>query len=201
MPDEITIDSALRDSTFSAAGYQRNCMTVNNGGTIIVGVVYVDSVGLRLGRSTNGGQSFSEIAIDSVTTNLGAAIWWDRWSPNDTTGQLLHIASADDAATTGERFTYFSYNMITNAVGAVNNVDIQTFTAITPSATAPDGQCYICKSADGTLYASCIATTAVGLHVNKSTTAGASWVNIDNKTVNVNTAYNQIDDRTILQII
>ena len=49
-------------------------------------------------KTTNGGRSWAAPAVlYSGTDCLGLAVWYDRWTPGDTTGNYVHLAFADDS--------------------------------------------------------------------------------------------------------
>jgi len=62
---------------------------------------YVDSDGrAKYSKTTNGGTSWNTaVIVDNQTDVLSLAVWYDQWSPGDTSGTLIHVATADAADT------------------------------------------------------------------------------------------------------
>lgn len=56
---------------------------------------YVDGSGKCVySKTTNGGASWgTAVEVDSSTSCLGNAVWYDQWTPGDTTGTVIHIAT------------------------------------------------------------------------------------------------------------
>src|SRR3990167_9877570 len=46
-------------------------------------------------KSTNSGRTWGEKSVAIDDTVSGISIWYDRWTPGDTTGNLIHIAWID----------------------------------------------------------------------------------------------------------
>src|SRR3989337_702323 len=198
MVDEITIEAAL--SPVNDAQY-------NNGGTNVVTrwdsstsnvwiyIVYSDATALRIARSINGGSTFVEQTLQATTGMVGPSVWYDRWTPGDTTGTILHIAACDPST---ETLKYFSWDLASNTVGSTTNITIHTFTTISGAAASADGGTTICKGANGSLYTAAKATTTSGWAVRQSTDNGGNWSDITAQGSNVNTAMNQVNDVLIL---
>jgi hypothetical protein len=50
-------------------------------------------------KTTNGGTTWgSPVTVDSQTDTVKVAIWYDRWTPGDTTGNLIYIVDTDTSA-------------------------------------------------------------------------------------------------------
>jgi hypothetical protein len=48
-------------------------------------------------KTTDGGLSWgTPVLIDDQTDCLGISVWYDRWTPGDTTGNYIHIATFED---------------------------------------------------------------------------------------------------------
>ena len=91
---EVTIDSDVHntDNAHETPG-QRTVFTSDQTGYVF----FVDSDGTcAYSKTTNGGTSWGgAVAIDSQTDCLMPSIWYDRWTPGDTTGNYIHIAYKD----------------------------------------------------------------------------------------------------------
>ena len=50
-------------------------------------------------KTTNGGASWSStVTVDSQTDCLGVGIWYDQWTPGDSTGTYIHIVTFDSGS-------------------------------------------------------------------------------------------------------
>jgi len=195
MVHEIAIStlSPVNDAQFNHP--HTNVVTLWTGTEVWIFVVYSDSTALRIARSSNGGQTFVESTLQATTGLVGPSVWYDRWTPGDTTGNILHIAACDPA---NETLRYFSWNLSSHTVGGTTNIPIHTFTSISGAAASADGGTTICKGANGYLYAAAKATTTAGWAVRQSTDSGASWSDITAQGTNFNTENSQVDDNVIL---
>jgi len=104
-------------------------------------------------KSTDGGASWGGTGTDiSVGTWVALAVWYDRWTPGDTTGTLVHLvyfSTADDLTyavfnTSGDTFTA---NVVIASTGA-------------QGALAAANDVAISKGTDGDLYAATVDATA-----------------------------------------
>ena len=151
-------------------------------GTMIVGVrtgggannayaFFIDANGdVNYRKSTNGGRTWgSNVVIDATDDYSSVCVWYDRWTPGDTTGNTIHIAATN---TTDNSIIYFSLGVDDDLAETNNNVLVHNPTTITP----PAGVRSISKGADGDIYICSTATTVAGLYIHKSTDAGAIWV-------------------------
>lgn len=106
-------------------------------------------------KTTDGGSSWSFGAIiddqGASTDCISIAVWYDRWTPGDTTGNYIHIATTDTS--TDDVF----YNRIDTANSDTRLLGSTAVAASTNSAQSPTnvlGANYvsITKGTDGTLY-------------------------------------------------
>ncbi len=58
---------------------------------------YVDSTGACVySKTTDGGTSWSgAVTVDAQTDCLHIAVWYDRWTPGNTTGTMIHVVTDD----------------------------------------------------------------------------------------------------------
>lgn len=102
-------------------------------------------------KTTNGGTSWgTPVVIHDTTSCIHVSVWYDRWTPGDTTGTLLHLGTAD--STTGD----VHYNTLDTAnsdtLGLSNTTMIAVSSDMTNSITAGTGRFSITKATDGTIY-------------------------------------------------
>jgi len=153
------------------------------------------ATGFKIFRSTDGGLTYTTTTLSTSSGIVGPSIWYDRWTPGNDTGDIIHILGASSS---DETLRYFSWNAANNLPGTLSNIVIATHTSISGAAAAGDGGTSICKSANGSLYASVKVTTTVGWYVYQSTNNALTWSDITAQGSSVNTAMNQVDDQLLL---
>src|SRR3990172_5905839 len=119
MAEHVTLETALSPAAeiqFHQGG--PISATWLNGSTVEVFVVYSDAGGLKMASSTDGGKTYGETTITTTTGLIGQTVWYDRWTPGDTTGNLLHIAVSNPA---NEQIKYFSWNLSTHSAGSTTD--------------------------------------------------------------------------------
>ena len=139
---------------------------------------YIDSTAdLVWKKSTDGGATWGSInTIDSTQTWTGVSVWFDRWTPGDTTGNTIHILATNSDL---DLSTYFSLGVDDDLAEANNDVDIVASPGALNVSTCPS----ICKAIDGDIYVSWfVAATAVGAHIYRSGDSGATWGSIYGRT-------------------
>lgn len=175
MANRVSPATSLLDSTDESFVLSPSVVTLRSGAATHVYIFYVDTTtNLRYVKSTDAGSTFgTPVTLDSGESWATVAIWYDRWTPSNTTGNLIHIVAS---STTNDKIVYFSLDVSTDTAGTNNDVDILTWTDITPS---PDGCVSICAGVNGDLYAGGIGGSGpVGLQVARSTDSGATWSDI-----------------------
>lgn len=117
-------------------------------------------------KTTDGGASWSStVTVDSQTDCLGVGIWYDRWTPGDSTGTYIHIVTFDS----GSDDLWYA------------KLDTSSDTLTTPVNASGAGQAgalasgtnlaSITKSTDGTLYIGILGTDSFVL----KSTNGTAW--------------------------
>lgn len=197
MPDEVAIEVAhipVADAAYTHP--HTNVCTIWTGSAIHIFVVFSDATALRISRSTNGGISWTDSTLQATTGLVGYSVWYDRWTPGDTTGNILHVAASNPAT---ETLIYFSWNLSTHTVGGTTNVVGITTLGISGAAASGDGGTSICKGANGSLYMAVKSTTtAPGWDVVQSINGGTSWATITAQGSSVKTNLGQVDDNLVL---
>ena len=107
---------------------------------------YRDSTGSCVySKTTNGGGSWGpSVTVDAQTDCFRIAVWYDRWTPGDTTGTNIHISTIDSTDLWYTRLNT-SGDMLTTAVNASGSAQGGSFGA---AATINS----ITKGTDGDLY-------------------------------------------------
>ncbi len=172
--DYSIVDATLLDATDENGHRQTVSVSATN-----VYVFFSNSIGdLVFEKSTDGGITWDgETIIDSTADWFGTSVWYDRWTPGDTTGNTIHITSCHVA---NEDVHYFSLGVDDDLPEAVNNVVVLAGDDLIPPA---DGHTSICKGKNDDLYISVSfgdaeATLQTGVQVARSVDAGATWVDI-----------------------
>ena len=112
---------------------------------------YCDSGGNCVySKTTDGGVNWgTAVTVGPNTVCLKVAVWYDRWTPGDTTGNLIHIATID--STNDDIFyRYLDTSSDTLSTGPVN---ITSGLGYAGSLTAANNLVTIAKGTDGALYA------------------------------------------------
>lgn len=118
-------------------------------------IFYVDSTGdVVYSKTTDGGETWgTAVPIDGATPAVAwanLAVWYDRWTPGDTTGTKIHIAAIND--TVGDEDIYY-HSLDTNG----DQIDANGWQAAILTTTwtvAGDSGPGITKATDGTIYIS-----------------------------------------------
>jgi len=145
-------------------------------------VFYVDSTGdCAYSKTTNGGTSWgSEVTFDNQTGDdcLMPVVWFDRWTPGDTTGNYIHVVTKDpgddglwynrldtngDTLLSGSTPTDVSISTTTHTMGAAVNTN--TYQALTK---ATDGALYIAIQDD-------VASGAYAIKCTSSCSSAGNW--------------------------
>lgn len=123
-------------------------------------------------KTTDGGETWSTpVNIDPQNDCFGISVWYDQWTPGDTSGSTIHIVTAD----TGEDDVWYTAfdttdDSFTTSVNASNNSG-QT-SVLSDGRDGPS----ITKSTDGTLYISVAdATDGFMIRCASSCETGTSW--------------------------
>jgi hypothetical protein len=123
-------------------------------------------------KTTDGGLIWGTtnyVAVLGGTTSL--AVWYDQWTPEDTTGTLIHIAFSDDET---DDYYYTYLDTSDDTLRNIFPVSVLLGTAITEAAVGVPG---ITKSAEGNLFLSGNFNTTAGGKVSKSAD-GDEWTDI-----------------------
>jgi hypothetical protein len=94
LPSPVTVDSSVINSGLRHLGPSPSLVFTNDQTGYSF---YIDSSGSCVyAKTTDGGVTWgSAVTVDTQTDCLGIGIWYDRWTPGDTTGSLIHIATFD----------------------------------------------------------------------------------------------------------
>lgn len=172
---QATIDSSVHTTVTSHLGTSPTTVFVsqNNGYAF-----YRDSASTCVySKTTNGGASWgAAVTVDSNTTCIGIAVWYDRWTPGDTTGSLIHIATID---TTNDDifYRYLDTSTDTLSTGPVNITSGLSYSGTLASGT---NEVALTKGTDGALYAAVADANGTGnilARCASSCTTAGNWTN------------------------
>ncbi len=110
-------------------------------------------------KSTNAGASWGTPAVISAGTWLGMAIWYDRWTPGDTTGNYVHLAFYDN----GDSLFYSRFNTSNDSFSTAIDAS-----GAAEGTLAAGNDIAVTKGTDGDLYVGTVDATAP--------TAGANFI-------------------------
>ncbi|HSA36634.1 MAG TPA: hypothetical protein P5080_02885 [Candidatus Paceibacterota bacterium] len=170
---EVTIESDLTDATDEFGPSPAVVFTTNQIGY----TVFIDSGNdLAYRKTINGGTNWqTPVVIDNTKTGwTNVSVWYDQWTPGDSSNTLIHIAASDD--TTDD--IYYTY-LDTNGDSLRGSVTAALLGAtFTEAANAAPS---ITKGQGGNLFIAAnfasISGSAGGL-VARSTDGGASWPDV-----------------------
>ncbi len=98
-PSGTVIDSSLHVTAQKYRSSQpRSVFTTDQIGYIF----YVDSDGLtKYSKTTNGGTTWAAaVTVSNQASVVDVSVWYDRWTPGDTTGNNIYIYLIDANAST-----------------------------------------------------------------------------------------------------
>lgn len=112
---------------------------------------YVDSAGTAVySKTTDGGATWgTAVTVDSKTDIIQIAVWYDRWTPGDTTGNLIHIATTD---ATNDDIWYRTLDTSDDTL-STGPVNITSGFGYQGTLGAGTNHHTIAKATDGALYA------------------------------------------------
>lgn len=168
--NEVTIDATLLDATDEFGPSPSVAFVDKQTGYAF----YVDATSqdLAYSKSSDGGTTWSApVLIETTRTWTALSVWFDQWTPGDTTGTLIHVAAVED--TTDD--TYYTYLDTSTDTLRTAPVLVHSQTAFTESA---DGPPTITKNGQDFLFVETNFTTTAGGVVSKSINAGANWTAI-----------------------
>jgi len=141
-------------------------------------VFFIDSgYDLAYRKTTNGGTNWSAAqVIDNVITGwITVSVWYDQWTPGDTSGTRIHIAAADTASDD----VYYTY--LDTSTDTLKGSMVMAVSGSATLTAAADGPPSITRGASGYLFISANFTSTAGGKVSKSTAtdgSGDSWSDI-----------------------
>lgn len=168
---EVTIDATVNTSAASHNGGSPTTVFIST----TTGYAFYRDLGggIAYRKTTDGGATWSAaVAVTAQTDTFQVAVWYDRWTPGDSTGNLIHIVyietSDDDIFyraldTSNDTFTAAEVN-ITGGFGYVGTL------------AAGTNHVALTKGTDGALYAN-VADASDNMMVRCTTTCtnAANW--------------------------
>ncbi len=165
----VTIENSVSTTTTSIGSPSQKTVFISD----TVGYVfYVDSDNsCNYKKTTDGGATWATEVnnFDSVNTTdcIGIAIWYDRWTPGDTTGNYIHVATID----TSVDDIYYT------RLDTTNDSKTTSFVTSTQAASLAAGgnNVTITKSTGGTLYTGVIDATDSFFLLCSANCSSVSW--------------------------
>jgi hypothetical protein len=170
---EVTIESDTTDTTYEFGASPTVVFTTNQIGYIF----FVDSASdLAYRKTTNGGTNWSAAQVIDNTLDgwLNVSVWYDQWTPGDSTGTLIHVAAS---ATSSDDIYYTYLNTSGDTLRGSVTAALSGTTFTEGSNAAPS----IAKNADGSLFIAANFANysgSAGGAVAKSTDGGDNWSDI-----------------------
>ena len=160
---EVTINDLVLDSTDEDS--PSAAVVFINGD---VGYAFFVGSSGRVGyhKTTNGGASWGTgVALTAQTDCFSIAVWYDQWTPGDSSGTYIHIVFAE----TGTDSVFYE-RLNTSDDSQLGEIDITGDMGIYNTGYLNP---YITKSTDGNLFMAAGASST--LDIWKSTDSGATW--------------------------
>jgi hypothetical protein len=95
--DVITIDTSIGSASGVQNNHQPNLVFTSDS----VGYVFYTDAGniCRYSKTTDGGATWgSAVTVDSQNDCVSIGVWYDQWTPGDTSGTIIHIVSLDSGS-------------------------------------------------------------------------------------------------------
>ncbi|HVZ62054.1 MAG TPA: LamG-like jellyroll fold domain-containing protein, partial [Candidatus Nitrosotalea sp.] len=132
-------------------------------------------------KSTDGGTNWGlATVIDNSNTNVGVSIWYDQWTPGDTSGNIIHVAWIESGT---DSIWYTEFNTSTDTFPTpVRTSYHATSGEVGSLATAND--ITITKGTDGSMYVGTADSSAAKAgesflkRCDSSCTTASNWHNI-----------------------
>ncbi len=168
-----TVDSSVFATNTSHSGSSSTVLILSD---LVRYVFYRDSGGSCVySKTTNGATSWgAAVTVDSQTDCGGIGIWYDRWSPGDTTGNYVHIVTWD----TGSNDLWYT------RLDTGNSDTLTTTVATSASPGSVQGGAFssstnygsITKGTDGVLYVGMIDNNdSFVLKCSTTCTTASNW--------------------------
>ncbi|MFA6494861.1 MAG: hypothetical protein WC246_00650 [Candidatus Paceibacterota bacterium] len=167
---QATIDSAVSTTATTHLGGSPTTVFTS---TSVGYSFYVDSTGYcAYSKTINGGSTWGVAVNVSGTTCIQVAVWYDRWTPGDTTGNLIHVAMID---TTNDDI-FYRYLDTSNGTLSTGPVNITSGLGYAGSLGAGTNHVTFTKGTDGALYAAVSdATDNMMVRCTTTCTVATNW--------------------------
>ncbi len=169
---QVTIDATVHTTAASHNGGSPTTVFISQSTGY---AFYRDSTGYcAYSKTTDGGVTWGA-AVNVFTTNtacLQIAVWYDRWTPGDTTGTLIHIAVID--STNDDIF--YRYLDTSNDTLSTGPVNITSGRGYAGSLGAGTNHVALTKGTDGALYAAVSdASDNMAVRCTTTCTTATNW--------------------------
>jgi hypothetical protein len=145
---QATIDASI--STAAASHNGGSPTTVFTSQSIGYAFYRDSGGGCAYSKTTNGGANWgAAVTVDSQTDCLQIGVWYDRWTPGDTTGNLIHIATIDSG---DDDIWYRNLDTSSDTLSA-GPTNITSGLAYAGTLIAGTNHVAIAKATDGRLFA------------------------------------------------
>lgn len=125
-------------------------------------------------KTLNSGATWgTPVTVDSQTDCVATSVWYDRWTPGDTTGNFIHIATIDEG---NDDIWYNRLDTSTDTLLLAGGAAISVFTGSAATYVAATNRVSITKATNGTVYVN--ADDGNGTVIRRCTTScnlTASW--------------------------
>jgi hypothetical protein len=166
----VTIDSSVDVTVAQHLGSSPTLVSIS---TTTVYAFYVDVTNTCVyAKSTDGGASWGgAVTVDAQADCVRMAVWYDRWTPGDDTGTMIHVATID---INDDDIFYTRVDTSNDSVSATINITVGSAYAGTLVETA--NAVTITKATDGDLFASTLDTSdSIVVTCTATCTTATNW--------------------------
>ena len=134
-------------------------------------IAFISATTFSVWRTTNGGSSWTENAVDSSASARHVAAWFDQETPGDT-GTILHLVCLDSVGADGtNEFYYRDFDISDGTFGTRRLIQ----GGLTVSTFEQTNKTAITKTRSGNLIAAYRTVSGPTSGVERSTDGGVTW--------------------------
>ncbi|MBN2585275.1 hypothetical protein JXA59_01320 [Patescibacteria group bacterium] len=137
---------------------------------------YIDETGdePRYKKTTDGGASWgNEVDLGDDENWAAIAVWYDQWTPGDTTGTYIYIVAHEASGTNDDDLYFKKLDTSTGTLTPTGTTWTKIGDGTANYVAATNGPVSITKSTEGNLFA--VSACTGTLDVYKSVNSGANW--------------------------
>jgi hypothetical protein len=168
----VTIDNSLDVTVTQHLGSSPTLVAIS---TTTMYAFYVDVTNQCVySKSTDGGANWGgAVTVDAQADCIRMAVWYDRWTPGDDTGNLIHVATIDIDQ---DDIFYTNVNTSNDTVSATVNITSGLASPYAGTMLETENSVSITKATDGRLAAATLDTSdSVVVFCTTTCTTASNW--------------------------